>query len=69
MYSGMLCVGSLVSGLSSCRPSFSGWEIGWRWGEVVSLASMLLLLKHVPGLLPRSSRMMGNRPPFVFCSS
>ena len=69
MYSGMVCVSSVVSDLSSCRPSCSGWEIGWRWGEVISLASMLLLLKSVTGLLPRSSPMMGHRPPFVFCSS
>ena len=32
MYSGMVCLGSIVSGLSSCRPSCSGCGIGWRWG-------------------------------------
>ena len=59
-----------MSGLSSCRPSCSGWEIiGWRLGEVISSASMLLLLKYVTSLLPRSSPMMGHRPPFVFCSN
>jgi hypothetical protein len=65
MYSGMVCVGSVVSGLSSCRPSCSGCEIGWRWGEVISSASVLWLLKFVVDLLPRSSPIMGHRPPFV----
>jgi hypothetical protein len=69
MYSGMVCVSFVVSGLSSCRPPRSGWEICWRWGEVISSVSMLLLRKSVTGLLPRSSPMMGHRPPFVFCSN
>jgi len=68
MYSGMVCIGSIVSGLSSCRPSCSGCGTGWRWGEVVSSMSVLCLLKSLTGLLPRSSPIMGHRPPFVFWS-
>jgi hypothetical protein len=69
MYSGILCLGSIVSGLSSCRPSCFGCGIGWRWGEVVSLISVMCLVKCVTGLLPRSSRIMGDRPLFVFWSN
>ena len=70
IYSGMVYFGSVVSGLSSCRPSWSGCGIGWRWGEVISSISMLCLLKSATGLLPtRSSPIMGHRPPFVFWSS
>ncbi len=43
--------------------------MGWRWGEAVSSTSVLWLLKSVVGLLPRSSPIMGHRPPFVFWSS
>ena len=68
-YSGMVSVGSIVYGLSSCRPSCSGYGIGLRWGEVVFAISVLCLLNSVTGLLPRSSPIMGHRPPFVFWSS
>jgi hypothetical protein len=64
----MVCFGSIVSGLSSCRPSCYGCGIGWRWGEVVSSVSVMCLLKSVISLLPRSSPIMGHRPPFVFWS-
>ena len=69
MYSGIVCFGSVVSGLSSCRPSWSGCRIGWRCGEVVSSISMLCLLKYVIGLLPRPSPIVGHRHPFAFWSS
>ena len=65
MYSGVVCFGSIVSDLLSCRPSCSGCGIGCRWGEVVSSISVMCLLNYVTGLLPRSSPIMGHRPPFV----
>ena len=65
----MVCVGSIVSGLSSFRPSCFGCEISWRWGDVISSVAVLWLLKSVVGVLPRSSPIMGHRPPFVFWSS
>jgi len=68
MYSGMVWLGSIVSGLSSYRPSCSGCGIGWRWGEVIYSVSMLCLLKFVTSLLPRSSPIMSQGPPFVFWS-
>ena len=68
MYFAMMYFGSIVFGLSSCRPSCSRSGIGWRWEEVVSSMSVLCLLKYVIGVLPRSSPIMGHRPPFVFRS-
>ena len=65
---GMACLGSIVSGLSSCRPSCSGCGIDWRWGEVISSVSVLCLLNSVACLLPRSCPIMGQRPPLVFWS-
>jgi len=69
MYYGMVCLGSIVSGLTSCRPSCYGCGIGWRLGEVAASVSVLCLLKFVTSLLPRSSPRMGHCPPFVFWSS
>ena len=68
MYFGMVYLGSIVSGLSSCRPSCFGCGVGWGWKEVISSGSVFCLLKFVAGLLPRSSPIMGHRPPFVFWS-
>ncbi len=68
IYSGIVCFGSVVYGVSSCRPSWSGCGIGWRWEGGISSISMLCLLKFVPGLLPRSSPIIGHRPTFVFWS-
>jgi len=59
MHSGIVCRGSVVSGMSSCRPSWYGCEIGWRWEGVISSISVLCLLKSVTSFLPRSSPIIG----------
>ena len=69
MYSNIVCFGSVVFGLSSCRPSWSRCGIGWSLEGVISSISVLCLLKFATSLLPRSRPIIGQRPPFVFWSS
>ncbi len=69
IYSGIVCGYFGVFGLPSCKPSCFGRKIEGRCDGVVSSVSVLYFLKFVTCVLPRSSSMMGQPPPFVFYSN
>ena len=64
IYFGIVCGCFGVFDLSYCRPSCSGRRIGGRYTGVVFSMSVLCLLKHLTSLLPKSSAILVQRPPF-----